>query len=78
MKEFIKKRYTLKYDIKDFEKYYEEYQNIKPFKVNENIYETNQSISEEAHYILRLTATYKMKEVLEALKINLDDANVRY
>jgi GTP cyclohydrolase I len=76
MKEFIKKRYALKYNIKDFEKYYKEYQNIKPFKVNENIYETNQTISDEAHYILRLTAAYKMKEVLEALKIDLDDENV--
>jgi GTP cyclohydrolase I len=76
MKEFIKKRYALKYDIKNFEKYYKEYQNIKPFKVNENIYETNQTISDEAHYILRLTATYKMKEVLESLKIDLEDANV--
>jgi hypothetical protein len=32
MKEFIKKRYALKYDIKNFEKYYKEYQNINLLK----------------------------------------------
>ena len=78
MKEFIKKRFLLKfqYSEDEFEKYYQEYQNIKPFRVNENIFETNQTISQEAHYILRLSTTYKMKEVLEALKIDLNDENI--
>lgn len=77
MKEFIKKRFLLEFDGKDFEKYYNEYQNIKPFKANENIFETGQKCSKEAHYILRLSATYHMREVLKALKIDLDDSNVK-
>jgi len=79
MKEFIKKRFFLEFDCNEdeFEKYYQEYQNIKPFKANENIFETGQNISKEAHYILRLATTYHMKEVLKALKIDLDDSNVK-
>ena len=79
MKEFIKERFLLEFNTtkEEFEKYYEEYQNIKPFKANENIFETGQNISKEAHYILRLSATYHMKEVLKALKIDLDDSNVK-
>jgi GTP cyclohydrolase I len=50
---------------------------IKPFKANENIFETGQKCSKEAHYILRLSATYHMREVLKALKIDLDDSNVK-
>jgi len=79
MRDFIKKRFLLEFDCseEEFNKYYEEYQNIKPFKANENIFETGQNISKEAHYILRLTATYHMKDVLKALKIDLDDSNVQ-
>ena len=79
MKSFIKKRFFLKFDCneEEFEKFYQEYQNIKPFKANENIFETNQTISKEAHYILRLSATYHMREVLKALKIDLEDNNVK-
>ena len=79
MKQFIKERFLLEFDVTDeeFEKFYQEYQNIKPFKVNENIFEIGQTISKEVHYILRLSATYHMREVLKALKIDLDDANVK-
>jgi len=78
MKEFIKKRFFLKFSCseEEFENYYLEYQNIKPFKANENIFETGQTISKEAHYILRLSATYNMREVLKSLKIDLEDSNI--
>jgi len=78
MKEFIKKRFLLEFNVTDeeFENFYKEYQNIKPFKANENIFESGQTISKEAHYILRLSASYKMREVLKALKIDLTDSNI--
>jgi GTP cyclohydrolase I len=79
MKQFIKERFFIKFpkhSEKEFEQFYQEYQKIKPFKVNENIFESGQSISEEAHYILRLSATYHMREVLKSLKIDLNDPNI--
>jgi len=79
MKQFIKERFFIKfpkYSEKEFEQFYQEYQKIKPFKANENIFESGQSISEEAHYILRLSATYHMREVLKSLKIDLNDPNI--
>ncbi len=78
MKNFIKDRFFLKFNCneEEFERFYKEYLEIRPFKISENIYETNQTISPQAHYILRLSATYKMKEVLEALKVDLSDENI--
>lgn len=80
MKKFIQERFFLKFpDLtqNEFEIFYKEYVDIKPFKANENIFETNQNISKEAHYILRLSATFYIKEALKALKIDIDDANVK-
>ncbi|NPA55023.1 MAG: hypothetical protein GXO40_01495 [Epsilonproteobacteria bacterium] len=78
-KDFIKKRFFMEFDCSDeeFEEFYAQYNKIKPFGVNENIFEIGQDISKEVHYILRLATTYHMREVLKALKINLDDANIQ-
>ena len=60
----------------DFERYFEEYQNIKPFKASENIFESGQTISDEAHYIMRLILSFKIAEALEVMKIDLSDPNI--
>lgn len=60
-----------------YEDFVEEYLSIKPFKASENIFETNQSISNEAHFIMRTLATKKLQEVFEILKIDLEDPNVK-
>ncbi len=54
----------------------DEYDTIRAFRVSENIHETGQRISEEAHYVMRLHAMFYMREVLGALKIDLDDPNI--
>jgi GTP cyclohydrolase I len=54
----------------------EEYRALKAFRVNENIHESGQSLSEEAHYVMRLYTMFYMGQVLEALKIDQSDANV--
>ena len=80
MLEFVKDRFFKKfpeYNENDFYRFYEEYENIKPFKVSENIYETGQKISKEVHYIMRLIATYHMNNVFKALKIDINDENVK-
>ena len=70
--QYVKKRYAQKFDIDTFDKFYEEYKDIKAFKANENIWESGQSISEEAFYIMRLTTQYCFKIAFEAMKINID------
>lgn len=78
--DFIWQRFSKKYpDIKksQFKKLLEEYKNIKPFRACENIFDKGQNISEEVHYILRLYTTLKLKEAFEAMKIDLDDPNVK-
>lgn len=55
----------------------EEYRALQPFRVNENIHESGQTLSEEAHYVMRLHAMFYMGRVLDALKIDRNDPNVR-
>ena len=54
----------------------EEYRAIGAFRVNENIYESGQSISPEAHFVMRTCATYHLERMLDALKIDRTDPNV--
>ena len=53
-----------------------EYRALKAFRVNENIQESGQRISEEAHYVMRLHTTFYMGRVLDALRIDRSDPNV--
>lgn len=54
----------------------EEYSAVQAFRINENIYESGQSMSAEAHYVLRLHAMFYMAKVLDALKIDQNDPNI--
>ncbi len=54
----------------------QEYRDIEPFRVNENIHESGQSMSPEAHYVMRLHTMFYMERVLDALKIDRSDPNV--
>lgn len=54
----------------------EEYRALRPFRVNENIHESGQSLSEAAHYVMRLHTMFYMGRVLDALKIDREDPNV--
>ena len=53
-----------------------EYRGLHAFRVNENIHETGQSLSEAAHYVMRLYAMFYMGRVLDALRIDRSDPNV--
>jgi len=86
MYNYVKERYATKFDVEDFDKFHDEYKKIKTFKANENIWETGQTISDEAFYIMRLATQYYFKLAFEAMKIdvendpnlyeNLDDGNI--
>jgi GTP cyclohydrolase I len=75
MKEYVLERYITKYPAETFNSFHEEYKNIKPFAPNGNINDT-QSISDEAHFIMRLATQYHLRFAFEAMKIDLTDDNV--
>ena len=72
-KRFIKERFDEKYI--NFQKYLREYESLEDFAPNGNVFDT-QSISDEAHFIMRTLTQYHLTEAFKAMKINLNDANV--
>lgn len=68
---FIKERYILKFNEKTFGYNLRKYKELKNFKANENIFETNQEINEETHYILRLATQYYLEKTFEAMKVDI-------
>jgi len=73
----IKKIYESKNFQTPFEKALEIYENTPEFKINENVFEKNDKWNDDVHYLMRLIATEKLKEVFEALKIDIEDENVK-
>lgn len=69
---FIKSRYTMKYPEETFDKAFEEYEAVKPFKASGNTV-----LSNEAHYVMRLAVQYHLTEAFKAMKVDLDDPNVK-
>jgi len=76
MLERIKKIYESKNLKTPFEKALEIYNNTPKFKINENVYDVNPEWNDDVHFLMRLIATEKLKEVFEALKIDMNDPNV--
>lgn len=74
-KKFIKERYDLKFT--NFNKFLKEYEELKDFAPDGNVWESGQTISEECHYIMRLSAQYYLTEAFKAMKIDLNDENVK-
>jgi GTP cyclohydrolase I len=72
-KKFIKERFNARYT--NFSKYLKEYESIDSFAPNGNIFD-NQSISDEAHFIMRTLTQYHLTEAFKAMKIDLTDDNV--
>lgn len=74
-KNFIKERYDLKFS--NFNKFLKEYEELKDFAPDGNVWESGQTISEECHYIMRLSTQYYLTEAFKAMKIDLKDENVK-
>jgi len=72
----IKKIYESKNLKTPFEKALKIYNNTPNFKINENVYDVNNEWNDDVHFLMRLIATEKLKEVFSALKIDLNDPNV--
>lgn len=62
----------------EFEFYWNTYENIVPFKINENIFESNPNIefTIEVQYIIKLSTTYDLINTFKSMKIDLTDPNV--
>jgi len=74
-KDFIKTRYVTRFKASTFSKALKEYQGLEDFAPNGNVFEQG-GISDEAHFVMRLSTQYHLTEAFKAMKIDLTDANV--
>jgi len=77
-KDFVYKRLIKKYNmsIDQFNDIYNQYEAMEPFKISESCYEVGYNISDELHYIIRLSTQYFITKAFKAMKVDLSDANV--
>jgi GTP cyclohydrolase I len=75
LKEYVRERFEHQ-GFEDFAVYWDEYKGIEAFAPNGNIWESGQSISNEAHFIMRMCAQYYIFKSFEAMKFDLTDPNV--
>ena len=61
---------------KEFEKALLEYENVKSFAPDGNVWEDSNGISNEAQFIMRIVTQYHLTEAFEAMKIDLKNVNV--
>lgn len=73
-KNFVKERYELKFN--NFNKFLKEYEELKDFAPDGNVWESGQTISEECHYIMRLATGFYVREAMRAMKVDLENPNV--
>lgn len=78
IKKYVFERFVKKFDKKKFNKALKEYEEIKAFNANQNINDIYPSgISKEAHFIMRTVTQYYIQKAFEAMRVNLDDPNVK-
>ena len=77
--DYVKKRFNRRYpNITDMN-YYRfllEYLELQDFAPNGNVFD-GQSISDEAHFIMRTTTQYYLLKAFEAMRIDMTDDNVK-
>ena len=77
MKKYLKERYLNKYKTtNNFNKFFKEQEEIEAFAPNGNVYNVVDTMSEEAHFIMRTKTQYFIEQAFKAMKIDLNDANV--
>lgn len=79
---FVRNRFLLKFDNdkKLFRTALQVYQELPPFKLNENIFNANPDLDPSLHeavlYIARVITQFYLTKAFEAMKIDLNDPNV--
>lgn len=81
VKEFVKERFTQKYNSKLFNKVWNAYKQLPEFKISENWFENIPELKEykyinELHFILRIVTQFYLTKAFKAMKIDLNDPNV--
>ena len=75
--EFIETRYNKKFpDSNDFDTKLEEYNNLKAFPANGNIFDSGQTIDNKIHFIIRTNTQYFLNKAFDAMLIEMNDPNV--
>jgi len=82
VKNFVKERYIKKFNKKSFNKVWNKYKTIPNFKINENWFKNVPEINDceyinEIHFVLRLAAQFYLTKAFQAMKIDLNDDNVK-
>ena len=74
---WVKPRFENKFEKVSFKKVLEEYNGIKAFAPDGNVWESGQTISDECHYLMRLITQYYLTEAFKGMKVDLTDENVK-
>lgn len=89
LKYFCRDAYFKKFKTinpEEFEKDWNKYINLKPFKINENIFDilkkedvqvVEKFYDDRVHFIVRQATQFRLTQVFDAMKIDMTDPNVR-
>lgn len=85
LKYFCREAYFKKYKTfnpMEFEEVWRNYINLKPFKINENIFDVikhreNEVYDEKVHFLVRQATQFRLTQVFDAMKVDMNDPNVR-
>lgn len=85
LKYFCREAYFKKYKTlspTEFEDVWKNYINLKPFKINENIFDVikhreNEVYDEKVHFLVRQATQFRLTQVFDAMKVDMTDPNVR-
>lgn len=85
LKYFCREAYFKKYKTInpiEFEEVWKNYINLKPFKINENIFDVikhreNEVYDEKVHFLVRQATQFRLTQVFDAMKVDMTDPNVR-
>jgi GTP cyclohydrolase IA len=78
VKDSIKTLFHLKFPDSDFDLSWESYKNINCFPAVGNVYDIDQEVNKETHYVMRLVASWHIENALKALKFDTkNDPNLK-
>lgn len=75
-KDFIKERYIKRFKASTLSKALKEYNELEAFAPNGNVFEDGNGITDEAHYIMRLSTSYHIRQAMISMRVDLSDDNV--
>ena len=76
VKEFARERFERQFPNEDFLPFWEEYSELEEFAPNGNVFESGQTISDQGHFCMRMSATYHLNNAFKAMRFDMTDPNV--